>query len=163
MSYDYESHKILLENARLAGKEKIQCNHCNKLFSKLNYKRHNNNCYLNPINIKLCVVCEQPIKNFKTSTTCGYSCSNKHFRTGSSNGAWKESSYRSTCFQYHDKKCVICSEENIVAVHHLDEDKTNNSPENLIPMCPTHHQYWHSRYKYLVEDKVLEYIKNWRT
>lgn len=44
------------------------------------------------------------------------------------------------------------------AVHHLDENKKNNNYKNLIPMCPTHHQYMHSRHKYLIEDEVNEYV-----
>ena len=27
-------------------------------------------------------------------------------------------------------------------------------------MCPTHHRYWHSNYRYLIEDKVKEFIEN---
>lgn len=69
--------------------------------------------------------------------------------------------YRTICFSHHKKKCVICDEENIIAVHHLDENKSNNNPSNLIPLCPTHHQYWHSSFKYLIESKVRDYIRNW--
>lgn len=46
---------------------------------------------------------------------------------------------------------------NIVAVHHYDGNHDNNSPENLIPLCPTHHQYVHSRYKKLVQEKIDYY------
>ena len=125
-------------------------------------KRHEDHCYMNPINIKHCSVCSNPIKNYKTSETCGYSCSNKKFRSGPDNGNWKQESYRSTCFHYHKKECVVCQEANIVEVHHLDENKTNNDPSNLIPLCPTHHQYWHSNFRNLVEEKVLQYIAEWK-
>ena len=46
----------------------------------------------------------------------------------------------------------------MVEVHHLDENHKNNSPSNLIPLCPTHHQYWHSRYKEEIEQIVIDYI-----
>jgi len=49
--------------------------------------------------------------------------------------------YRTICFNYHKKKCVCCEESLIVEVHHFDENKENNSPDNLIPLCPTHHRY----------------------
>lgn len=130
------------------------CIHCSKECSKQNIRRHQDSCWLNPVIKKLCVVCNSPIKNWKTNITCSYACSNTHFRTGESNGNWKQDSYRTTCFLYHGKKCILCPEENIVEVHHYDENRNNNSPKNLIPLCPTHHQYLHSKFKHLVCDKV---------
>lgn len=92
--------------------------------------------------------------------TCSYACSNTHFRSGQNNPNWRESSYRSTCFLHHKKKCVVCGEDKIVDVHHFDEDKENNSPENLVPLCPTHHMYCHSRYKGLVIKKIERYLEH---
>lgn len=87
--------------------------------------------------------------------TCSNSCANKFFPR-----RWKDTditNYTTICFRHHKKECVVCGEKNIVAVHHFDENDKNNNPENLIPMCPTHHQYWHSRFKFLVEEKVTNY------
>lgn len=117
---------------------------------------------------KECPVCKEIFEtkegHSREKITCSYACSNTYFRSGTDNPNWKEDSYRSTCFLYHDKECVICGEDKIVDVHHFNEDKGNNSPENLIPLCPTHHMYWHSRYKDEVYDKVVDYrekfIKN---
>jgi hypothetical protein len=110
---------------------------------------------------KKCPVCETKFitkkGHSKEQLTCSYKCSNTFFRSGVDNPNWKDDSYRSTCFLYHEKKCVICGEDKILDVHHFDENKKNNSPENLIPICPTHHMYWHSRYKNEVYDKVVEY------
>lgn len=69
-------------------------------------------------------------------------------------------SYQAVCFRYHEKECVVCEEKNIVAVHHYNENHDDNRPENLVPLCPTHHMYMHSRYKYLIEDQVEEYVKS---
>ena len=103
----------------------------------------------------------------REKTTCSYGCANILFRSGEDNGRHKKgkgttasSSYRYICFKYHDKKCIICGEDKVITVHHYDEDHYNNSPENLVPMCPTHHQYMHSRHKHLISDQVDEYIKN---
>lgn len=96
----------------------------------------------------------------KVSVTCSHSCANTHFRTGINHGNWKSSNYRSTCFFYHKKCCVVCKEDKIVEVHHFDGDSKNNSPENLIPLCPTHHQYWHSRFKHLIETTIVTYRLN---
>lgn len=71
--------------------------------------------------------------------------------------------YRSICWANHEKKCVVCGEDKIVAVHHYDENHYNDDPKNLVPLCPTHHLYVHSSYKYLVQDKIEDYLnKRWR-
>lgn len=67
--------------------------------------------------------------------------------------------YTTVAWRYHEKKCIICGEDKIVAVHHLNEVHADNRPENLIPLCPTHHQYMHSKYKDLIQNQVDEYIK----
>lgn len=164
-TYNYigsDKHLENLARARNNVKDKKPCEFCKGLYGKAQMKRHSEACYLNPAVMKTCVVCEEPVKNYKTNVTCGYSCSNKHFRTGTNHGNWKEGSYRSTCFAHHRKECVVCHESNIVEVHHLDENHSNNDPANLIPLCPTHHQYWHSRFKDLVEPRIREYIDGWK-
>jgi len=50
-----------------------------------------------------------------------------------------------------------------VAVHHYDENHNNNNPENLVPLCPTHHQYVHSKYKNEVIDKINEFVYSFKT
>lgn len=119
---------------------------------------------------KICPVCETEFYVLEGSKrqkqVCSRSCSNTYFRSGENNGNWNENSinYRKICFEYHEKECIICKEDKIVAVHHYDENEENNNPENLIPLCPTHHQYVHSRYKKLIENKIDNYkndfIKN---
>jgi hypothetical protein len=84
------------------------------------------------------------------------------FRSGEQNPNWKDTRYRTTCFAYHKKQCVVCGEDKIVSVHHMNEDRTDNSPENLIPLCPTHHQYFHSRYRNEVEHKIVKYLEKWK-
>jgi len=68
--------------------------------------------------------------------------------------------YTTVCWRHHPKECVVCEEQNIVAVHHYNEDHDDNRPENLVPLCPTHHMYMHSNHKYLIEDQVAEYVKS---
>lgn len=57
-------------------------------------------------------------------------------------------------------RCCVCGEENIVQVHHHDGDRNNNELSNLIPLCPTHHQYVHSKFRDMVEGKIEEYVQN---
>ncbi len=42
------------------------------------------------------------------------------------------------------QKCAICDFDKFVALHHLDQNKANNSEENLIGLCPNHHQMLHT-------------------
>lgn len=54
----------------------------------------------------------------------------------------------------------MCGECKVVDVHHYDEDHGNKSKENLIPLCPTHHGYVHSRYKQEVIPVIEEFRRN---
>ena len=108
------------------------------------------------LHFDVCPVCGNK-KKYLTGTTCSTSCANSFFNTGSDRGKPSEN-HRTVCFAWHKKECIICLESNIVEVHHYDENHLNNDPSNLVPLCPTHHQYWHSSFKYLVEPKITEYV-----
>ena len=54
------------------------------------------------------------------------------------------------------EKCVICGFDKMIDLHHLDEDKKNNSQENFIGLCPNHHRMIHD-FRYRRETReVLE-------
>lgn len=135
--------------------EKQECEHCHMLVAKTRKKDHEKACYLNPLNIRYCKVCNKIIKastggkRGRAQETCGYSCSNI-LRGRGTVLRNHITNYRTICFKVHGKKCLVCGEEKIVSVHHLDENHSNNDPNNLVPLCPTHHQYLHSRYKGIV-------------
>ncbi|MBU1111519.1 MAG: HNH endonuclease [archaeon] len=40
-------------------------------------------------------------------------------------------------------ECIICGFNKIIELHHLDDNRDNNSPNNLIPLCPNHHKMLH--------------------
>ena len=154
------------------------CKFCGKHISYFGIKRHEQFCYLNPENLKLCPVCNNPIINWKNNTTCSIKCAGEYFKdqrfeisethwskkenrikmsikmggTGDINGR-----YRFICFNSHKKECIICGEKNIVEVHHYDFSHDNDSIINLIPLCPTHHDYCHSRYYHLIEEEIWLY------
>lgn len=150
-----------LEQLRLAREIglslKENCPFCHRSICRAGIKKHIERCRVNPLNLKHCKVCGTPVKRDE-SETCSHGCANKLFRTGPNHGNWKESAYRTTCFAYHKKECIVCGEAKIVDVHHRDRNKNNNSPLNLIPLCPTHHKYCHSKHKHLVEKIIREYI-----
>lgn len=66
--------------------------------------------------------------------------------------------YTEVCWKHHEKVCVVCGEYRVVAAHHHNGYHWDNRPENLVPLCPTHHTYWHSKHKYLIEDVINEYV-----
>ena len=138
---------------------KVECIHCKKSLLCNSIKKHEYSCFLNPINLSLCKVCAGPIKNYKHSKgTCSHSCSNKFFKHLRN----KPENYTqyTPCWAFHKKECIICGEDKIVAVHHANENHDDNRVENLVPLCPTHHQYMHSRFKEDIEHIVIEYVKN---
>ena len=144
--------------------EKYQCKFCKKDYSYTILHRHEIVCRLNPKNKHLwrkCPTCKEKFFPTKEAqVTCSTSCSNTHFRSAENHGNYKKNaSYRITCWRYHEKKCVVCGEKHVVEVHHYDCDGKNNNPRNFIPLCPTHHQYMHSRFKALIIDKVKAYHK----
>lgn len=113
---------------------------------------------------KNCPVCK---KEFLTNKhkgswtfTCSKACANTYFRSGKNHPNFKRETYKSICFKHHKKQCVVCGENKIVAVHHYDLNHNNNDPKNLIPLCPTHHLYCHSKYKNEVLPLIKKYIKN---
>lgn len=113
----------------------------------------------------ICPVCSISFKpKSKNQVTCSRSCSNTHFRSGVNHHAYDpdNQNYRTLCFAHHPKVCIICGEDKIVAVHHYDENHENNNIKNLVPLCPTHHQYMHSRYKSLIESAVEEWVNSLR-
>ena len=118
---------------------------------------------------KNCPICgkmfETKLGHLREKKVCSHSCANTFFRSGKSNPNYKMDNeligiakYMKICFRYHERKCVYCGEKNIVEVHHYDGNKENNCPENLIPLCPTHHQYWHSKFRNIIKLTVDEYI-----
>lgn len=126
--------------------------------------------------IKICPVCNKeflvPKKGrLSKKITCSYACANTYFRSGINNGMYNKTykleleggdtnNYRTKCFMYNQHKCCVCGEDKIVAVHHFDGDHTNNEISNLIPLCPTHHVYVHSKYKHLIEDDINNFRLN---
>ena len=146
--------------ARIKANRKVNCQFCNKELAFSNLKKHTKTCLSNPVvkeeRAKVCPVCETVF--YTALATCSYACSNKHFRSGLMNGNWKGKDYRNIAKINHTMECIICGENRIVAVHHYDENHMNNAPANLVPLCPTHHQYVHSRYKDLVMEQIHKYV-----
>ncbi len=53
------------------------------------------------------------------------------------------------------QECVVCGFNQIVDLHHLDENNKNNELNNLIGLCPNHHKMLHDfRYKKGMLDSI---------
>lgn len=68
--------------------------------------------------------------------------------------------YRKLAFNSYLHKCAVCGwdeDEDILEVHHIDEDHSNNEIENLMILCPLCHRKLTS-HKYILKDNQL--IKN---
>ena len=118
--------------------------------------------------LKNCPVCNKEFQTQenhpKEKQTCSYSCSNTYFRSGENNPNYNHANtnYRYICFKHHKKECVVCKEQNIVAVHHYDKNHNNNEISNLVPLCPTHHLYVHSEYEHLVINQINDYVAKFK-
>jgi len=156
-----KSNKFVVNAANI----KVDCKWCNKTYSKSGIKSHEKACYLNPDNLKICPVCGLAIKDYRYNATCSSKCARKHFdekyKTYGRNNRW-DLTYRTICFDHHEKKCIICGEDIIVSVHHYDGDHKNDDPRNLVPMCPTHHNYMHSNHLYILKECVDEYVSEFK-
>lgn len=156
----------------IAMNRKVECAYCNGYFTIANIKNHERACKSNPKNQKTCPVCGKLYS--KKTETCSYACSNTFFRSGNHRGNHGgyilknddelvgKLRYKRICFRFHEKKCVVCGEDKIVAVHHFDGNHNNNSPDNLVPLCPTHHVYIHSNYANLIKGNIDEYVINFK-
>lgn len=140
----YCSRKCAQENSR--NRITVQCAYCGK--EKEITKSRYDNC-----KSKLFFCCKKCKDEGQKVENGLKSLWPAHYDNGNSK-------YRKICFDNHPHKCCVCDEKLIVEVHHYDKNRKNSDPKNLIPLCPTHHKYMHSEYKYLIEDKVKEYIKS---
>jgi len=51
--------------------------------------------------------------------------------------------YRKIAFKLHGESCLVCGFNKVIEVHHIDENRKNNSKDNLVPLCPNHHMMIH--------------------
>jgi len=59
-------------------------------------------------------------------------------------------------FRKVTKECVICNFDKIVDLHHIDKNKKNNSPKNLIGLCPNHRRMINNL---KFRDEILKILK----
>lgn len=78
---------------------------------------------------------------------CSPQCGNIHkniMRHQSEDWLNNSQNYRLKAFNLYEHKCDICGwdeDKRILEVHHIDENRENNTPKNLIILCPNCHKY----------------------
>ena len=76
---------------------------------------------------------------------------------GKKNGQWKgginERYYRRIAFETYPHYCAVCGLRGKLEVHHKDKNRKNNSPENLMIVCPKCHGNIH----YLMNDWATDF------
>ena len=69
--------------------------------------------------------------------------------------------YRTLAFQMYKNECAVCGwneDIDILQVHHIDENRSNNHIENLIILCPNCHMKLTS-HKYILLDRTKIVLK----
>ena len=60
---------------------------------------------------------------------------------------WRAKKYFNMTLQEYENiiscGCSVCGFKEVIDLHHKDFDKTNNAPDNFIPLCPNHHKLIH--------------------
>ena len=121
--------------AKTKEKVEIVCSNCNTLFKKQKRK------------------IKKSITHF-----CSNICKQNYFKINShERGVYKKhngrsviSTYRKNAFNNYKNECYYCGYDkfiDVLQVHHLDENRKNNSLENLRIVCPTCHSEIHKHYK----------------
>ncbi len=97
-------------------------------------------------------------KKFEQARFCSRSCASSVGGSAKATIHHSDSKahYRTVAFRHRNRHCYACGHNRILEVHHLDGNHTNNNPDNLIPLCPTHHKMIHSKWK----NEVYDLLKN---
>lgn len=94
-------------------------------------------------------------KAYQRAQYCSRSCANNRQLW------WNENAthYKTIALRHWEHSCAICGFDKIVAIHHIDMQKSNNDPTNLIPLCPNHHEMVHSKYHEEVQPLIDELVE----
>lgn len=138
VSGDAASRTPLRCNCPKCTKDKVQekqielkCAYCGKKFFRANSKLENSKSGL--------YFCCREHKDLAQKIASGEQFNSirpEHYGTGANN-------YRQKAFQEYPHQCAICGwneDEDVLQVHHIDENRQNGNLNNLIILCPNCHQ-----------------------
>lgn len=100
--------------------------------------------------------------NVYCSRSCSTSKNNTLFKTGEDHPNYLGNNYRKKAFDNYVHACHICNwdeDEDILEVHHINENHSDNDINNLMILCPICHRKLTSHKYKLSEGKDnLEYV-----
>lgn len=112
-----------------------------------------------PIKIERCVGCHKPFETHTTGKRCMDCYWKENEKTGKSYAEAKKVAKR----LFPGKRiCSFCSSEEKVHVHHVDFDKHNQEPYNLILLCAHCHRKVHSMIQRPVLKRIFTILQNER-
>jgi hypothetical protein len=113
---------------------------------------------------KTCEACEQQFtwtgrkntKAFERARFCSRKCANTRGGTASSPPL---KTHRTIAEKHLKMECAVCGFSDVVEIHHIDEDHSNNAIENLVPLCPNHHRMIHkARFKDQLTNVIAQHL-----
>lgn len=73
---------------------------------------------------------------------CSLSCANSRTKGGTSRRA-----YQAQARKLRKEACECCGSVKLLHVHHINEDWSDNRPENTQTLCVFCHQFWHATHR----------------
>ena len=101
------------------------CENCGK---KLERKRYNGQL--------------EDLSTFKRRKFCNLTCAGARKELTKHGYSWRAR-------RHLRLKCESCGYDKKLQAHHIDQDKTNNQPENIQTLCKFCHDFWHATAKRL--------------
>jgi hypothetical protein len=171
------------DNLELIKSSKDQCHSLKALCKVLGYSEHGRNtgalskfCKEYEIDIshftstgvprvevavKVCPMCgiefSTRLGGKKEKVTCSHLCANNYFKQAQKDEVGPEQ-YSIRAKRMGMDSCCVCGEREVLDIHHIDMDRSNNTMDNLMPLCPTHHMYIHRGKLDLIIDRIEEYL-----
>lgn len=106
-------------------------------------------------NFTVCITEDKSSKQI----TCSRACSNKFFKQNKKPlSELKHTNYQERAKRAGLTACCICGISEVLDIHHVDHDKTNNSIGNLVALCPNHHALLHRTDSNELFYKLIEHI-----
>lgn len=142
--------------------ESVHCDRCNRTVLVTQKARHDAAC----LKRNACKGCGALTRNRNfCSNSCAASFNNTAKKIGFS--AWRkkhgiiaQKTYSDVCLEHWEPKCAICGWDLCIEVHHIDRNRMNNEPQNLIPLCPNHHKLTQKReHKAVIDAAVNDLVK----
>jgi len=104
---------------------------------------------------KICERCKRELP-MQAKGLCG-GCYNFVFHLDKAK-AWNYKKNYNISFELYKeitKSCAVCGFDKVVDLHHLDENRKNNSRENFAGLCPNHHKMFHDfRYRKEIQEDL---------